>query len=66
MTWGSLCCILLSARGNVRAIHHTDIDYIVFTLKTKLDFKLFGFFSEGRQILMKWHGSRRVVRFQRF
>jgi len=44
MTLGSLCSVLLSARGNVRAIHHTDIDYIVFTLKTKLDFKIIWFF----------------------
>jgi hypothetical protein len=49
MTWGSLCCILLSARGNVRAINHTHIDYNVFTFKNKIGFQIIVFFSEGRK-----------------
>jgi hypothetical protein len=50
MTWGSLCCVLLSARGNVRAIHHIDIDYTVFTLKNKIGFQIIGFFLKGEKV----------------
>lgn len=49
MTWGSVRCVLLSARGNVRGIHHTYIYRLhCFYFKNKIGFQIISFFSEGR------------------
>jgi hypothetical protein len=37
----------------VGAVRHAAIDYIVFTLNAKLDFKLLVFFLKGEKILLK-------------